>query len=221
VSAERRRLIPLSHDIFDGLITYPGLPGPEVTDHMSREDSRSRYAPGTEFQIGRISLVANTGTYLDTPFHRFEGGTDLATMPLEAMADLPGLVIATSGRAIDRDLLEGHDVRGRAILFHTGWDRHFATEQYGVAAPFLTAAAATWLVDHGASLAGIDSINIDDMADPARPAHTALLAASIPIVEHMRGLGAVPREGFRFHAVPPPIRGMGSFPVRAYAVIDD
>ena len=220
MTAGPRRLISLSHDIHHGMITYPGLPGPEVTDHMSREDSRGRYAPGTEFQIGRISLVSNTGTYLDTPFHRFDGGADLAGMPLEAMVDLPGLKIEVTARAIDRDRIEDHDVRGRAILFHTGWDRHFGTAEYGVDAPFLTAAAATWLVDQGASLVGIDSINIDDMGDAKRPAHTALLAAAIPIVEHMRGLGDLPRSGFRFHAAPPPIRGMGTFPVRAYAVID-
>jgi kynurenine formamidase len=216
-----RRLIELSHPIGHGTITYPGLPAPEVSDHMSREASRTRYAPGTEFQIGRVSMVANTGTYVDSPFHRFPEGADLSRLPLSSLADLEGLVVRVEGapRAIDRGLLEPHEVRDRAVLVHTGWDRHWGSEQYGVGHPYLTGAAAEWLAAQGAALVGIDSLNIDDAADLARPAHTALLAAGIPIVEHLCGLGQLPPRGFRFHAAPPLFAGMGSFPVRAYAVI--
>jgi arylformamidase len=215
-----KRLIELSHVVEHGMITYPGLPGPEITDHLSREASRARYAPGTEFQIGRISMVANTGTYLDTPSHRFAGGFDLGQLPLASVADLDGLVVdARADRAIDR--VEGLDVRGRAVLFRTGWDRHWRTDQYATAAPFVTPGAAKWLADAGAALVGIDSINIDDMADGARPAHTILLGAGIPIVEHLRGLDQLPPHGFRFHAAPPLVRGMGTFPVRAYAIVND
>jgi arylformamidase len=219
--SRRRQLVPLSHPIRAGMITHPGIPGPVITDHLSREASRARYAEGTEFQIGRIDMVANTGTYLDVPFHRFEGGTDLADMPLESMADLGGVVVAaTDRRAIDRDLLAAHDVRGCAVLLHTGWDRHWGTERYGVESPFLTRAGATWLVEQGAALVGIDGVNIDDLGDSTRPAHTLLLAAGIAIVEHLRGLDELPARGFRFHAAPAPVEGMGTFPVRAYAVIE-
>lgn len=217
-----RRLVELSHPIRNGMVTYPGLPGPEIADHLSREASRARYAAGTEFHIGRISMVANTGTYLDTPFHRFAGGSDLAGTPLGSLADLEGVLLRVAGagiRAVDRDLLLPLDVRGRAVLVHTGWDRNFGTERYASGAPFLTRGAAEWLASEGAALVGIDSINVDDMADGARPAHTALLAAGIPIVEHLRGLEQLPPSGFRFHAAPPLVQGMGTFPVRAYAVV--
>lgn len=217
-----RRLVELSHPIRHGMVTYPGLPGPEISDHLSREASRGRYAPGTEFHIGRISMVANTGTYLDVPSHRFSGGSDLAATGVSHFADLDGLVLRFTGagsRAIDREALLPFAVRGRAVILHTGWDRHFGTDRYGVEAPFLTARGAEWLAEQRAALVGIDSVNIDDMADMSRPAHTALLEAGIPIVEHLRGLEALPPEGFRFHAAPPPIEGMGTFTVRAYAVI--
>jgi kynurenine formamidase len=217
----RSRLVDLSHAVGHGTVTYPGLPGPEITDHLTREASRAGYAPGTEFQIGRISMVANTGTYVDSPFHRFAGAADLSQLPLERLADVPGLVVRASGeRAVGRSRLEGHDVRGRAVLLHTGWDRHWATDRYGGEdAPFLAADGAAWLVEQGAFLVGIDSINIDDRRDGARPAHTALLGAGVTIVEHMTGLGGLPEAGFRVHAAPPRIAGLGSFPVRAYAVI--
>lgn len=221
-NAAPRRLVELSHPIRHGMVTYPGLPGPEITDHLSREASRGRYAPGTEFHIGRISMVANTGTYLDVPSHRFSNGTDLAATGVAHFADLDGLVvrfIGAASRAIDREALLPLAVRGRAVLLHTGWDRHFGTDRYGVEAPFLTARGAQWLAEQRAALVGIDSVNIDDMADSSRPAHTALLEAGIPIVEHLRGLEALPPEGFRFHAAPPPVEGLGSFPVRAYAVV--
>jgi arylformamidase len=219
----RRRLVELSHPVTDGMITYPGLPGPEIRDHLTRERSRSRYAPGTEFHIGRITLVANTGTYLDTPFHRFPDGADLTRMPLERVADLEGLVVRMVGagtRAIDRPALVPHEVAGKAVLVHTGWDRHWGTERYADGHPFLTAEAAAWLAEGGAALVGIDSLNIDDIDDLSRPAHTRLLEAGIPIVEHLTGLAALPPEGFRFHAAPVAVTGMGTFPVRAYAVLE-
>jgi kynurenine formamidase len=223
VPARRRDSIELSHAIEHGMVTYPGLPGPEISDHLTREASRSHYDAGTEFHIGRISMVANTGTYLDTPYHRLAGGADLAGVGLRSVADLEGIVVRVgdaSGRAIDRDLLLPHDVRGRAVLIHTGWDRHWGAEGYGIGAPFVTRAAALWLAQEGAALVGIDSVNIDDMTDRSRPAHTTLLAAGIPIVEHLCGLEQLPVRGFRFHAAPPLVRGMGTFPVRAYAVLE-
>jgi kynurenine formamidase len=216
-----RRAIELSHPIEHGMVTYPGLPGPEISDHLTRAASRPHYEGGTEFQIGRISMVANTGTYLDTPFHRLADGADLAGVGLESLADLDGVVVRVgdaAGRAVDRELLLPYDVRGRAVLVHTGWDRHWGTPAYGVGAPFLTRAAAVWVAEQGAALVGIDSVNIDDTGDRSRPAHTVLLRAGIPIVEHLCALDQLPPRGFRFHAAPPRVRGMGTFPVRAYAV---
>ncbi len=217
-----RRLVELSHPIRNGMVTYPGLPGPEIGDHLTREASRARYTPGTEFHIGRISMVTNTGTYVDAPYHRFAGGADLSAMPLASVADLDGVVLRVVGGdvgAVERELLLPLEVRGRAVLVHTGWDRHFGTPQYGSGAPFLTRRAAEWLVAEGAALVGIDSVNIDDVGDGSRPVHTALLAAGIPVVEHLRGLEQLPPAGFRFHAAPPLVEGLGTFPVRAYAVI--
>lgn len=217
---KRARLIELSHPIRHGLVTYPGLPGPEITDHLSRETAASLYGPGTSFHIARISMVANTGTYLDSPFHRFAEGADLAAVPLDRIADLEGIVIRVSGaRAIDGDRLAGREVRGKAVLLHTGWDRNWETPAYGTEAPFLGAGATEWLVAQGAALVGIDSVNIDDVADKLRPAHTGLLRAGIPIVEHLCGLDQLPETGFRFHAAPPRVERFGSFPVRAYAVV--
>lgn len=205
-------LIELSHPFGHGTITYPGLPGPEITEHLSRAASRANYAAGTEFHIGRISMVANTGTYLDTPFHRFDAGVDLAGMPLAKVADLEGIRVEP-GRLRDRD------VRGRAVLIFTGWDRHWGTPAYGIDAPFVSRPDAEWLADQKAALVGIDSVNIDDVKDRSRPAHTVLLEAGIPIVEHLCNLGQLPADGFRFHAAPPMVAGLGTFPVRAYAVM--
>jgi len=205
-----------------GMTTFPGLPGPHICDYWTREGSAARYDDGSSFQIGRIDMVANTGTYVDSPFHRYADGVDLAGLPLESLADLPGIVIR---RPWDKDLatdathFQGLDVRGKAALIHTGWDRHWRTDRYGLGHPFLTADAADWLVEHGATLVGIDSNNIDDTRARARPVHSKLLAASIPICEHMTGLCSLPDEGFRFSAVPPKVSGMGTFPVRAYAVL--
>jgi kynurenine formamidase len=218
-----RTLFDLSHPIYDGLVTYPGLPAPVFEDHLTREASRQVYSPGTEFSIGRITMVGNTGTYMDSPFHRFADGADLAGLKLESMVDVPGVLISVASgndRAIDRAALDGLAVRGRAVLIHTGWDRNWATAEYGTGHPYVTAAATDWLVENGATLVGIDSLNIDDTADGSRPAHTKLLAAGIPLVEHLTGLEQLPAEGFRFTAVPAPVQGFGTFPVRAYAVVD-
>lgn len=203
------------------MTTYPGLPGPVVCDFISREASRARYAPGTEFQIGKIELVSNTGTYVDTPFHRYAGGDDLARQPLWPLAGRPAVVVRpqpADGEPIGAEAFAGLDVRGRAVLVQTGWDRHWGTDAYLAGGhPFLTRAAAEALRDAGAALVGIDGLNIDSIEDWERPVHTVLLGAGIPIVEHMTGLTAVP-DGARFYAVPPPIEGMGTFPVRAFAV---
>ena len=216
-----RRLVELSHRIHDGMVTYPGLPGPRLSDHLSREASHGHYAEGTEFQIGHISMVANTGTYLDTPFHRYGDGADLSGIGLERLADLEGVVVrvghagvdpADPARAIGPLMLAPYQVTGRAVLVHTGWDRHWGTEQYGSGHPYLTREAAEWLVAQRPALVGIDSLNIDDTADGTRPAHTLLLAAGIPVVEHLCGLEQLPADGFRFHAAPPRIAGMGTFP---------
>ena len=217
--SEPRRLIDLSHPIEHGMNTYPGLPGPQISDHMSREQSRANYAEGTEFQIGVITMVANTGTYLDTPYHRFANGKDLADLDLNSVADLPGVVIHVPAgqRSIPRSSFEKIDVRGKAVLVHTGWDAHWRTEGYFQGHPFLTEDAALYLKNAGATLVGIDSLNIDDTADKRRPVHTILLGAGIPIVEHMRGLSQLPNDGFRFSAIPVKVKGMGTFPVRAYA----
>lgn len=218
------RLVDLSHVVEAGMITYKGLPAPVLCDYLSREASRGIYAPGTEFQIGRIDMVANTGTYVDAPFHRFSHGADLAELPLAALADLPAVVARCTGRpgrAIDaaalRHALGTHALHGRAVLVHTGWSRHWRTDRYFEGHPFLTADAAVLLRDAGAAFVGIDSHNIDDTDDGTRPVHTTLLGAGIPIGEHLTALDAVPDHGFRFSAVPVKVRGMGTFPVRAYA----
>lgn len=210
----------LSHRIESGMITYTGLPAPLVCDFLSREESRAHYAPGTEFNIARIDMVANTGTYIDAPFHRFADGDDIAALNLERIADLPGVMVdvtGMTGRAIDWTAFAATGIEGAAILVHTGWDRHWRTEQYFEGHPFLTETAAVFLRDRGALLVGIDSLNIDDTGGGERPVHTVLLGAGIPVVEHMTGLAALPADGFRFSAVPPGVRDMGTFPVRAWA----
>ena len=212
------RLVDLSHTVSHGMITYPGIPGPELTDHLSRADSRERYAPGTEFQIGRISMVANTGTYLDTPFHRFPDGPDLAAIPLEAVAGVPGVVIAATGPAIGTDALAGLDLGGTAVLLRTGWDRHWGSDTYGAGGhPHLTPEAVDLLVEQGPTLVGIDSVNIDDTATGERPVHTGLLGAGIYVLEHLRGLAQLDGPNFEVFAVPVKVAGLGTFPVRAFA----
>jgi kynurenine formamidase len=212
-------LVDLSHAIEDGMTTYKGLPGPHICDFWSRDHSARFYDDGATFQIGRIDMVANTGTYVDAPFHRFEDGADLAQLDLAQVAGLEGLVVRSDGPAIGPGLFEDIDVRGKAVLVHTGWDRHWRTEAYQEGHPFLTEAAAALLAERGAGLVGIDSHNIDDTARRARPVHTLLLGAGIPICEHMTNLAALPDRGFRFSAVPPKVRGMGTFPVRAFAAL--
>jgi arylformamidase len=215
-------LIDLSHTVEHGLETYRGLPAPTICDFLSREASRAVYAPGTEFQIGRIDMVANTGTYVDSPFHRFADGRDLSELALEQLADLDTVVVRHRGpgRALGRDAFDGQDVKGRAVLIHTGWDRHWTTDAYFEGHPYLTEAAAEALVERGAALVGIDSLNIDDTADLRRPVHTALLGNDIPIAEHLCGLDAVPARGARFFAVPVKVKAFGTFPVRAFAKVE-
>jgi kynurenine formamidase len=218
-----KQFVDVSHTVEHGLITYRGLPAPVICDYLSREDSRRLYAAGTEFHIGRIEMVANTGTYLDSPFHRYEEGSDLSQLALASLADLDGVVVnaaGTPGRALGRAVFGDTDVEGKAVLVHTGWDAHWRTESYFEGHPFLTEDAAGFLADEGAALVGIDSYNIDDTADGRRPVHSILLGADIPIVEHMCDLGRLPLEGFKFFAVPVKVKGFGTFPVRAFAVIE-
>lgn len=212
-------LIDLSHEIEHGMITYKGLPAPLICDFLSREASRAHYAPGTEFHIGRIDMVANTGTYLDSPFHRFADGKDLSQLPLNSLAGLDGILVHApqDRRPLSRELFEGLPLKGKAVLVQTGWDRHWRTDTYFEGHPFLTGDAARFLVEAGVKLVGIDSYNIDDTADLHRPVHTALLRNNIPIVEHMTGLGQLPHARFKFFAVPPKVRAFGTFPVRAFA----
>jgi kynurenine formamidase len=209
--------VDLSHTIEHGMITYRGLPAPLICDFISREASRAHYAPGTEFQIGKIEMVANTGTYLDSPFHRYADGADLADLPLGSLAGLEGVVVRTDEGSITRAAFEGVDVRGKAVLVQTGWSRHWRTDAYFEGHPFLTEDAALHLRECGAKLVGIDSYNIDDTHDGRRPVHSTLLGAQIPIVEHMTGLAGVPDAGFQFFAVPPKVRAFGTFPVRCFA----
>jgi arylformamidase len=213
-------LVDVSHEVEDGLITYKGLPAPVVCDFLTREQSRSLYSEGTEFYIGRIEMVANTGTYVDSPFHRYPEGKDLAELPLTSLANLEGVVVrATEARAIGEARFAGLDVRGKAVIIATGWDRHWNTEQYFEGHPFLTRDAARLLAESGAALVGIDSLNIDDTDDLTRPVHSILLGADIPIAEHLCNLGALPSGGFRFFAVPVKVRRFGTFPVRAFGIV--
>jgi kynurenine formamidase len=204
------------------MITYKGLPAPVITDHLSREESRTNYSPGTEFHIGKIEMVANTGTYLDSPFHRYEDGRDLSQLDLESLANLDGIVIpsTTDERAVDMRRFEEVDVRGKAVLIRTGWDEHWRSEEYWSGRhPFLTKDAAELLVDRGVALVGIDSYNIDDTNDLSRPVHSVLLSNNIPIVEHMCHLDRLPDAGFTFFAVPVKVKQFGTFPVRAFALV--
>lgn len=208
----------LSHTIEHGMVTYRGLPAPLICDFLSREASRKLYAEGTEFQIGRINMVANTGTYLDSPFHRYADGKDLSELPLTSPAGVDGIVVHCDARKITRECFEGRELAGRAVLIHTGWDRHWRTDAYFEEHPFLTEDAALFLKQSGVKLVGIDSYNIDDTQGKARPAHSILLGSEIPIVEHMTGLAQVPETGFQFFAVPPKVKAFGTFPVRCFAM---
>jgi kynurenine formamidase len=207
----------LSHVIEDGMVTYPGLPAPVVSDHLTFDDSRNHYGPGVEFHIGRIDLVANTGTYLDTPAHRWRGRQDLSDIPLQAVAGLRGILIHDAGPELTADLIDDIDVRGAAVLFHTGWDRHWRTDAYGAADhPFVGESLALALAEAEPAIVGIDSVNIDSTASGERPAHSLLLDAGILIVEHLTNLGNLP-DLFQFSAIPVKVKGLGTFPVRAFA----
>jgi len=216
------KLIDVSHTVEHGMITYKGLPAPVISDHLSREESKTRYAPGTEFHIGKIEMVANTGTYLDSPFHRYARGKDLAALDLNSIANLNGVVVrCTKQTEITEQAFSGIDVKGKAVLVHTGWDKHWRTDEYSNGNhPFLNEAAATYLAKNDAALVGIDSFNIDATRDGNRPAHSVLLGHDIPIVEHLCGLGELPDHDFKFFAVPVKVRQFGTFPVRAFVITD-
>lgn len=221
-ATQQKYLVDLSHTIENGLITYKGLPAPIICDYLSREDSKQFYEEGTTFQIGKIEMVSNTGTYIDCPFHRFEGGKDMSEISLEAMADLEGIRIAvphTNGLAITPEHLKNLEIRGRAVLLHTGWAEHWNTDKYFENHPFLTKEGAEYLESCGVKLVGIDSHNMDDTRGKTRPAHTILLGAGILICEHLCNLELLPADGFRFNAVPPKFKGVGTFPVRAFASV--
>jgi kynurenine formamidase len=230
--AQGRRVVDLAHEISDGMVTYPGIPAPELGVHLSFDDAAAVYAPGTEFTIGMITLSTNTGTFLDTPYHRFRDGVDLAALPLERMVDLEGVVVraadviaarlaAGERPEVDVRLLAEHDVAGKAVLVETRHARHWGTDRYFADHPYLTDAAGRWLVEQGAALVGIDSLNMDGTHTGERPVHTGLLAAGIPVVEHLARLDELPDTGFRFSAPPPKVAGLGTFTVRAFAVVDD
>ncbi len=217
------RLIDVSHTVESGMLTYKGLPAPMICDYLSREASRKLYSPGTEFQIGRIDMVANTGTYIDSPFHRYSDGKDLSELPLTSLANLDCLIARidpASGPAINVLPISAADVRGKAVLVHTDWARYWRTDGYFEGFPHLAGQLAQWLRDAGAALVGIDSHNIDGTATGERPVHSTLLGAGIPIVEHLCGLEGVPERGAKFFAVPVKVKGLGTFPVRAFAAVE-
>lgn len=225
-ASAQTRIVDLSHPIRAGLVTYPGLPAPTITSHLTREDSRARYAPGTEFAMDIITMIGNTGTYLDSPYHRYAEGPDLAGLDLASLVGLRAEVFHledawdAARRGIRPETLADRDVRGAAVLLHTGWDRWFGRPEYGSGAPFLTGEGAQWLIDQGAVLVGIDSLNIDDTESGGeRPAHSLLLGAGVHVVEHLTNLGALPPRGARFTAAPPAVEGFGTFPVRAFAEV--
>jgi arylformamidase len=223
------RYIDLSHTIHAGLVTYPGLPAPTITPHLTFEQSREKYAPGTEFAMDIITMIGNTGTYLDSPSHRWQGGADLAGLTLETLVDLRAEVFHVTdltaplgpGRGVPASVFWDRDVRGAAVLVHTGWDAHFGKPEYGKGAPFLGTDATEYLIEQGVLLVGIDSLNIDDTegAPGERPVHSGLLAAGVHVVEHLTNLGELPPSGARFTAVPPKVAGFGTFPVRAFATL--
>ncbi len=221
-SVNKRVHVDLSHTVYGGMITLKGFPAPIICDFLSREDSRKFYDADTSFHIGRIDMIANTGTYIDSPFHRFENGKDLSELDLASLVGLSTVVarVTGAGRAVDRQVFLPLDVRGKAVLVETGWSRHWGTEQYFEGHVFLTRDAAEYLRDAGAVLVGIDSYNIDDTTDAARPVHTTLLGAGIPIVEHMCNLDQLPASSLSFTAVPVKVKGMGTFPVRAFATLE-
>ena len=219
---QARRFVDCSHTVENGMVTYKGLPAPIICDYLSREASRARYAPGYEFQIGKIEMVANTGTYVDSPFHRYEHGKDLSELPLTSLANLDCLIARIApdaDRHIDKLPFSEDQVRGRAVLVQTGWDRHWRTDAYHERHPHLTGELAEWLVKAGAALVGIDSFNIDSTDTGERPVHSILLKHDIPIAEHLCGLSDAPERGGKFFAVPVKVKGFGTFPVRAFVMV--
>jgi kynurenine formamidase len=217
------QMIDVSHSVEHGMVTYKGLPAPVISDFLSRESSRKHYGSGTEFHIARIDMVANTGTYLDSPFHRYADGRDLSELPLASLANLDGITIRStdaSTRAIGSSVFDGLDLTGKAVLINTRWAKNWRSDAYFENHPFVTADAAARLVEARAALVGIDSYNIDDTADLMRPAHSILLRSGIPIVEHMCNLESLPDNGYRFFAVPVKVKSFGTFPVRAFGIID-
>jgi kynurenine formamidase len=217
-----KRFIDVSHTVKAGMLTYPGIPAPTISAHLTHQESRPHYAPGTEFHLGKIEMAANTGTYLDAPYHRFKEREDLSALPLESLADLDGLVVRARDhqmRAIGPEVFEGFRLAGRAVLIHTGWSVYWGTEGYFEGHPYLTEDAVQCLIDGRVALVGIDSLNIDDTEDGRRPAHTRLLERGIPIVEHLTRLDQLPEAGFQFFAVPVKVAGLGSFPVRAFGMV--
>ncbi|EDX84352.1 Putative cyclase superfamily [Synechococcus sp. PCC 7335] len=216
-----KKLVDLSHTVEDGMVTYKGLPAPIICDYLTREASKDYYSEGTTFHIGKLEMVANTGTYIDSPFHRYANGKDLSELSLSTIADLEGIVFRVDPKqtSLGPEIFGDADIKGKAVLVHTRWAQHWRTDQYFEDHPHLTEAAAIWLRDAGATLVGIDSYNIDDTSTGARPAHSVLLGADIPIVEHMCGLEQIPQHGFKFSAVPVKVKKFGTFPVRAYAVV--
>jgi kynurenine formamidase len=221
MSNYQHELIDVSHVVEDGVVTYKGLPAPIICDFLSREASKTNYDAGTTFQIGKIEMVANTGTYVDSPFHRYEDGKDLSELDLYTLANLDGIVFRVDPgvRAIGKDIFGNVELKGKAVLVHTGWDRYWNTERYFEGHPYLTREAAEYLKASKAALVGIDSLNIDDTSDGKRPVHTILLGADIPIVEHMCHLDQLPDHGFKFFAVPVKVKGFGTFPVRAFGLL--
>ncbi len=217
------KIIDLSHTIENGLVTYKGLPAPVICDYLSREQSRNIYEEGTEFQIGKIEMVANTGTYIDCPFHRYEYGKDFAALPAELFTDIEAIKVNVpyqQQKAIDASYFTNLELKGRAVLVHTGWSAHWRTDTYFENHPYLTEDAAIFLKHQGVRLVGIDSHNIDDTAKKSRPVHSTLLAQEIFIIEHVCNLDQLPSNGFSFTALPPRIKGIGTFPVRTIAKIN-
>ena len=215
------QLIDVSHTVEEGLVTYKGLPAPLICDYLSYEESRAHYAEGTEFQIGKIEMVANTGTYVDAPSHRYRSGKDLSQLPLTSLANLEAVVIRVQPgrRAIDASLFAAQKLAGKAVLVHTGWSKFWKQAQYFEGHPFLTAEAALFLREAGVKLVGIDSLNIDDTTDGRRPVHSILLKHDIPVAEHLTNLEQLPDQGFRFFAVPVKVKAFGTFPVRAFGLV--
>ncbi len=211
----------LSHDIVAGMLTYPGVPGPEIRITTTRTASAARLTSGASFEIESLTLVGNTGTYVDAPYHYHADRADVAELPLERLVNVPIAVVRAVGRTAvtAADLGDPGRLWGHAVLVHTGWARYWGTPRYHeLDCPHVTADAVDVLAAANAALVGIDSLNIDDPRDPRRPAHHRLLGADIPIVEHLTNLGSVPDTGARLIALPPPVRAMASFPVRAVAV---